>query len=158
MSAVGAPLIGLVVDKLGYRIYFIILSGFIFVSAHLTFAFIPLCDEETGPCRTAIVGMVLLGITYSIYVSSIWPSIFYVVPARTVGTAYGLTTAVQNAGLALIPLVVGPITEKTTYRGGYFWVNMTLGMIAILGILNAVWLFIWDKKYNHGRLNTVEHR
>ena len=57
------------------------------------FALIPMCPTE-DPCNTAIAPMILLGITYSIYVSSLWPSIFYVVPAKTVGTAYGLTTAV----------------------------------------------------------------
>lgn len=57
MSAIGAPLIGLIVDKLGYRIFFIILSGFIFLSAHLTFAFIPECEEGEG-CTTAIIGFV----------------------------------------------------------------------------------------------------
>ncbi|PCH98984.1 MAG: hypothetical protein COB85_00850 [Bacteroidetes bacterium] len=34
--------------------------------------------------------------------------------------------------------------------------NIALGGIAVLGILDGLWLYIWDKKYNRGRLNTVE--
>jgi hypothetical protein len=37
--------------------------------------------------------MILLGLGYSIYAAALWASIPYVVKARTVGTAFGITTA-----------------------------------------------------------------
>lgn len=47
------------------------------------------------------------------YAAAIWPAVVYVVKPNQVGTAYGLVTAVQNSGLALVPLAVGALTEVT---------------------------------------------
>ena len=62
--------------------------------------------------------LVLLGLCYSIYASALWPSVALVTEKRHHGTAYGIVTAVQNLGLAAIPLGVGklqPTTSCPTY-------------------------------------------
>jgi hypothetical protein len=53
--------------------------------------------------------LVLLGLCYSIYASALWPSVALVTEKRQHGTAYGIVTAVQNLGLAAIPLGVGAL-------------------------------------------------
>lgn len=54
-----------------------------------------------------LVGLISIGVGYSLYAAAIWPSIAYVVEKKCLGTAYGITTAIQNAGLAFVPLISG---------------------------------------------------
>ena len=51
---------------------------------------------------------------YSMMVSSLWPSVPYAVPSRLTGISFGLMTAMQNAGLATVPLIVGAILDANT--------------------------------------------
>ena len=65
----------------------------------------------------------LLGIGYALYASVMWASIPLVVEAKTLGTAYGLTHAFLNLGLAFAPLIVGTIADDTTAGHGYMWAS-----------------------------------
>lgn len=60
------------------------------------------------------VPLVLLGIGYSVYAAALWGCIPYTMPARLVGTAFGLCTAIQNIGMTLSPIFSSLCTEKTT--------------------------------------------
>jgi len=55
----------------------------------------------------------MVGIGYSIYAAAIWGSVPYVVNPESIGTAFGLTTAIQNIGLVIAPTLVGYIKDKT---------------------------------------------
>jgi MFS family permease len=101
--------------------------------------------------------MVLLGVGYSLYAAVMWASIPLVVKPEAVGTAFGVTTSVQNFGLAFAPMIIGEIQDTTTKGHGYFYVSFTqvsvfLFICGFLGVLNAVWLFFEDKR-NGGKLN-----
>lgn len=101
--------------------------------------------------------MVLLGVGYSLYAAVMWASIPLVVKPEAVGTAFGVTTAVQNFGLAFAPMIIGEIQVKTTHSHGYFYVSPTqvsvfLFVCGFLGVLNAIWLFFEDRR-NGGKLN-----
>ena len=39
--------------------------------------------------------------------SSLWPLLPYIIQPNMLGTAYGAMTAVQNAGLAVFPQIIG---------------------------------------------------
>lgn len=58
--------------------------------AHFITMFLPACDQ----CYSEVGPMVLVGIGYSIYAAALWGSIPYVVEAKTVGTAFGICTAI----------------------------------------------------------------
>lgn len=58
--------------------------------------------------------MILIGFGYSLYASVIWGSIPYTVEANTVGTAFGIVTAIQNIGLFVSPLVATAIINTTS--------------------------------------------
>jgi hypothetical protein len=45
------------------------------------------------------------------FAAALWPSVPYLVPEKSVGIAYGVVTAVQNAGLAGIPLIVSAVYD-----------------------------------------------
>lgn len=120
---------------------------------HLWFVLMPDCDE----CWYSVLPMLLLGIGYALYAAVMWASIPLVVKQEAVGTAFGVTTAVQNFGLAFAPMILGVIQDGTTKDHGYFYVTSTqvsvfLFLCGFLGVLNAVWLFFEDKK-SGGKLN-----
>lgn len=71
------------------------------------------------------------------------------------GTAYGLTTAVQNIGLTIGPLICAQLL-KTDKEQGYFWLMMYFSLLAIIGIFVNVWLYIDDIKNRKGILNAVD--
>ena len=102
ISAGLCPFLGLGIDKVGRRCVFIIGSSLILIAAFTTSLLLPACPG-TESCYYEVAPLVLCGIGYSVYASVIWGSIPYVVEPRTVGTAYGICTAVQNAGLAYAP-------------------------------------------------------
>ena len=66
----------------------------------------------------------LVGIGYSIYAAALWGSIPYVVEAKTVGTAFGICTAIQNIGLSVAPTVGSAIHDATpNIDFGFKWVS-----------------------------------
>lgn len=119
ISAILSPILGFGIDKVGRRALFVTLSSAVLIVAFVISALLP---SEPGS-RMEVIPLVLVGSAYSVYCSAIWGSIPYAVEPRTVGTAYGICTAVQNIGLVIAPTVVGVIKEKTADKDfGYFWV------------------------------------
>lgn len=51
---------------------------------------LPTCHE----CYTEIGPMIMIGIAYSVYAAVLWACVPYVVEPRTIGTAFGIVTAV----------------------------------------------------------------
>jgi len=86
-GAVSVPL-GMLVDYIGKRGYFIIGTILIFTIAHFTILLYPQCfdDEEYG----AVAGLMLIGVGYSGYANCITASIPLVVKKKVTGTAFGL--------------------------------------------------------------------
>ena len=113
---------------------------------------LPDCDG----CYSVIAPLVLCGIGYSIYAAALWGSIPYVVEPRTVGTAFGFCTAIQNAGMAIAPTIGGAIKDATAnIRHGYFWMSFFWVCLCIIGLGMNVVLYFEDIKHNGGVLNKV---
>lgn len=159
ISAFLAPIFGLVSDKIGHKVTFCIIATTTLAASHALFIIIP-ATNESNSSYLGVIPIVMLGLTYSVYVAALWPMVPLVVKPHVVGSAYGLCTAVQNIGLALGPLLVGAITfrkVKGDDRSGanndaYIWVNVALGIFAICGLLSSIGLMISDKVYYKGRL------
>jgi len=131
ISAVLSPFLGGVVDRIGQRSNLMLASAATLTAVHLFFALAPsascpgvqngVCFDSNGSHMSVdlpwyaqpAVGLVFQGIAYSVYAAAIWPAVVYVVKPNQVGTAYGLVTAVQNSGLAIVPLAVGALTKDT---------------------------------------------
>ena len=73
------------------------------LAAHLLLGFVPL---------TPWVGVIIIGISYSMLAASLWPMVNLLVESHQLGTAYGLMQSWQNLGLAVIAIAVGAIAEK----------------------------------------------
>jgi len=99
----------------------------------------------------------VIGIGYSIYASACWGSVPYVVPPNKVGTAFGLTTAIQNIGLVIAPTLVGYIKDKTrAIDHGFMYMNMFFVFINIIGFLLAVSLYYIDVYERNGILESTD--
>merc|ERR1712196_69268 len=101
ISAFMSPFLGSAVDRWGKNAVLLTISACVLMTVHLVLAFVP--ADNLNPA----VPLTFLGVSYSVYAAAIWPAVAYVIPARQLGTAYGLVTAVQNSGLALVPLAIG---------------------------------------------------
>eukprot|EP01006_Ploeotia_vitrea_P006478 TRINITY_DN13244_c0_g1_i1.p1 TRINITY_DN13244_c0_g1~~TRINITY_DN13244_c0_g1_i1.p1 ORF type:complete len:521 (+),score=265.98 TRINITY_DN13244_c0_g1_i1:51-1565(+) len=157
ISAAASPFLGGIVDKFGQRAILLTMSAAALMGAHLIMAF-----TMVNP----IVPLAILGVAYSVYAAAIWPSVAYVVQERFLGTAYGLITAVQNAGLASTPIIVGVILDaggevcKTRddcshKKAGYEYVEIFFSSIAFVGVCLGVLLNVVDAR-NGGVLNKAQ--
>jgi len=90
MSAFLTPLLGFMIDKIGKRALFIIISSLLAASACFWVAVTP---NYTSPSFIIVGPEILMGLAYSIYASALWSSIPYLVQPRTIGSAFGMTTA-----------------------------------------------------------------
>lgn len=94
--------------------------------------------------------LVLLGLCYSIYASALWPSVALITEKKSHGTAYGIVTAVQNLGLAAIPLGIGvlqPSSKCSTYDecvNAYTKVETLLVCFGIVGFIASLALNFAD--------------
>lgn len=93
ISAGLSPFLGLLIDKVGKRAMFITFSSlFVFVSCILTIILIE--QNYKTEHYTFLAPMIMMGFAYSIYAGALWSSIPYVVKANTIGSAFGLCTAI----------------------------------------------------------------
>ena len=97
-----SPFTGAVVDAAGYTGVWMLVAGIGFTLVHLIFIVV------TPP---AVVMMVAMGAVYSVLAASLWPAVPFVIAPTEVGFAYGLMNSIQNAGLAIYPLVSGAILD-----------------------------------------------
>ena len=82
MSAVLAPCLGFVIDRIGRNIAWVMFSCVMALIAHCLFIF-------QSSQILAYIAVVIIGIGYSTLASSLWPLIAMVVPLNRQGTAYG---------------------------------------------------------------------
>lgn len=150
MSAALSPILGIVIDKIGKRAIFITTSSFLVALACFTAA---LCPYTTEPNYICLLPLIIVGFGYSIYASALWSSIPYIVPARTIGSAFGLATSIQAIGLVIAPLIVGVLENRTPAR----FVNtfVFLGSLSLIGMILNIWLYYDDIKNRGGVLNNV---
>ena len=93
ISAGIAPFLGICVDKIGRRGVLVVISSLLVViSCALTGFLVSL--SFTTESYTCLIPLILLGLAYSVYASSLWPSIPLVVKPTMLGTAFGLVTSV----------------------------------------------------------------
>lgn len=103
-SAVASPFFGACIDAVGCNLVWVAVGVLMTAGVHICFAF-------TTVTPSPFLLMIVLGLSYSILASSLWPMIGLVVPQHKRGTAYGLVQSVQNLGLGLISLLTGLIVD-----------------------------------------------
>ncbi len=101
VSALFCPVFGALVDGAGRAVLWIILATSALAAIQLSFAL----WLDFSPT----VGVVGMGMCYSVCASALWPCISIVVEDKRLGMAYGLMTAFQNLGMALFPIIISPL-------------------------------------------------
>ena len=87
--------------------------------------------------------MILLGAAFVLVPAAMWPSIPLIVPKDKVGTAFGLTTMIQNIGLFLFPYLNGWLRDSThTYTAS----QIMFSCLGFVGLIFAFLLIKADKK------------
>lgn len=121
ISAVASPLLGYLVDRMGRNVFWVFMSICVTIVAHALLAF-----TYVNP----YVCMILIGLSYSMLASSLWPLIALVTPEYQLGTAYGIAQSVQNLGLAVVSMLAGIIVDRSGYMMleifflGWLWISL----------------------------------
>ena len=147
------PLFGGIYDKKGRGASIMILGAVILLMVHVIFT-IPFLNNWI----LAVVLMIVLGISFSLVPSAMWPSVAKIIPEKQLGTAYALIFWIQNIGLMGVPFAVGKVLDafcKIERPDGSIGYDYTLVMflfslLAALSILVAVALKREDKKKGYG--------
>ncbi|CAH2243989.1 jg18512 [Pararge aegeria aegeria] len=139
LSAALSPFFGILIDKTGRNVTWIILSIVTTIGSHSLLAF-----TFVNP----YVGVISLGISYSLLASGLWPLVAMVVPEHQMGTAYGICQAVQNLGLAVTIIFAGIIVDNY----GYFMLELFFLGCLFVSLIAAVLIYILDSA-SEGVLN-----
>jgi len=134
-TIIGTPIIGLFSDKVGRRATIMLLGTLLLIPVFLMMAYTNL---------TLYVPMAMLGVAFTLVPAIIWPSVAYLVPQRTLGTALGLMTMIQNMGMAGLNWVLGKANDvsraSATHPAGYLPMLKILTLLGIIGFVLALLL------------------
>jgi MFS family permease len=147
------PIFGGIYDKKGKGASIMILGAFLLLMVHVLFS-VPFLNNWI----LAVILMIVLGISFSLVPSAMWPSVAKIIPEKQLGTAYALIFWIQNIGLMGVPFLVGKVLErfcKIHTANGSIAYNYTLVMeifsfFALLSIFVAFALKKEDKKKGYG--------
>jgi MFS family permease len=127
-SMVFAPFAGRMVDRIGKRASLMIVGSAILVASHLVLG-LTYIDPR--------LPMIFLGAAFVLVPAAMWPSIPLLVAKEKVGTAFGLTTMIQNIGLALFPYLNGLLAHGTN---SYTSSQIMFAALGLAGLVFAILL------------------
>jgi len=148
------PIFGNYVDKKGRGASLMILGSLLLIFAHIALS---LFNVKI----LAYLGLLSLGIAFSLVPAAMWPSVAKIVPENRLGTAYASMFTVQNWGLGLFFWGIGAVLDLANknnleaIRAGQMTYNYTIPVF-ILVICGIVSIFLAyklkqaDKKQGYG--------
>jgi len=136
LSASLSPLFGIIVDKIGCRALITLFSSILLVFVHLSLA-----QLHSSP----VIPLIGQGLAYSSYAAAIWPSVPLAVEPKYVGTAFGAITSIQNAGLAIFPLIISFI-YNASHNQYIPQVEIFFVICALIGTVLAIILNVVDSR------------
>ena len=148
------PLFGGIYDAKGKGATIMLIGSVLLLIVHSVFS-VPMLNNSI----LAVVLIILLGVTFSLVPSAMWPSVPKIIPEKQLGTAYALIFWVQNWGLMGMPLLIGFVLEKhcrvMDESGNFSHYDYTIPMMifalaGLLAIFVAIWLKAEDKRKAYG--------
>lgn len=148
------PIFGSYVDRKGKGASLMILGSLLLIFAHISLS---LFDVKI----LAYLGLLSLGIAFSLVPAAMWPSVAKIVPEKRLGTAYASMFTVQNWGLGLFFWGIGALLDLVNkadleaIRAGEMSYNYTipifvLVLCGVVSIFLAYKLKAADKKQGYG--------
>ncbi len=98
------PIFGNIVDKKGKAASLMILGSLLLIFAHLSLS---IFDN----IYLGYMGLLSLGVAFSLVPAAMWPSVAKIVPENRLGTAYSTMFTVQNWGLAAFFWGIGAVLD-----------------------------------------------
>ena len=98
------PIFGRIVDKKGKAASLMILGSLLLIFAHITLSV--LNSRFLG-----YVGLLSLGVAFSLVPAAMWPSVAKIVAEKRLGTAYATMFTIQNYGLAAFFWGIGKVLD-----------------------------------------------
>ena len=140
-AVIATPLFGLLVDRIG-RHAILLVAG----SLLLPLSFLFLMSGNVS----LWISTALLGVSFALVPAVLWPSVTRHVAADQLGTAYGLMTMLQNAGLTLANVIVGYLNDSgnasAAHVQGYAPMLWFFGLLSLTGFLFAV--LLWQRDHS----------
>lgn len=99
------PIFGSIVDKKGKAASLMMLGSFLLIFAHVSLSIFNIK-------ALSYMGLLSLGIAFSLVPAAMWPSVAKIVPQQRLGTAYASMFTVQNWGLGLFFWGIGALLLK----------------------------------------------
>ena len=107
----------------------------------------------TGEMQWFCLGpLALMGVGHAVFTVVIWSCIPYTVPKHLVGTAFGVTTVVQNIGLTVSPFIAAACLDIDPDYG-WTWLMMFFCLLCVIGIVVIMWLYYNDINNKGGVLS-----
>jgi len=82
MSTIFLPIVGYIIDKIGFRVVILQLSSFLMVASFSLMLF-----------KFLLMPLVLIGMSYALFGAVVWPAVAYLVPRSQLGTGMGILTS-----------------------------------------------------------------
>eukprot|EP01016_Furgasonia_blochmanni_P025007 TRINITY_DN26998_c0_g1_i1.p1 TRINITY_DN26998_c0_g1~~TRINITY_DN26998_c0_g1_i1.p1 ORF type:complete len:560 (-),score=183.62 TRINITY_DN26998_c0_g1_i1:466-2052(-) len=145
ISMILGPFVGWVVDRFGKRVSMMFASFFLLVISHSMLAFLP--NYENGN-SIVVLPMVLFGVFYTVFCAAIWPAFPLVIDIKYVSRAFGLVASLVFVVFGTMPMLAGVIHDSTEddYRHGYFWVEILMLGLSVLGMILTAGLYVVDRR------------
>ncbi len=147
------PLFGSIYDRIGKGATLMIIGSIMLTFVHACFA-LPILPYWWF----AVIIMLVLGVSFSLVPSAMWPSVPKIIPQKQLGTAYSMIFYIQNIGLMCVPMLIGWVIDtyaKITLPTGEVTYDYTIPMsiftlFGILAILIALLLKAVNKSEGYG--------
>jgi len=148
-----SPLMGSIIDMVGKRVIFIFVAVFLALLSQFFFVVLP--DATTNaPNYHVIFGFIGLGLFYSMFSTTIFPSIPLIIKPQNIGTALGIMTCLAALAQAGYTELIGWVHDTTiTVHFGYFWTQIIHCFVFLTICVFVFFAYFEDIRNNNGILN-----
>ena len=134
------PVFGLILDRTGRNARLLAAGALLLPLSFLVLATLP---------GSAGLSTALLGVSFSFLPAVLWPTVVRYSPPEHLGTAYGLMTTMQNAGLFGANIIAGYLNDTSgasaANPGGYAPMLWFFGLLSLAAFLCTLALLLLDR-------------
>ncbi|MDE6440940.1 MAG: MFS transporter, partial [Bacteroidales bacterium] len=102
------------------------------------------------------LGIILLGISFSLVPAALWPSVPKLVDNRLLGSAYAVIFWIQNIGLYAFPMIIGSVLKNSNpgvddpLKYNYQAPMIVFASLGVLALILGFWLKMEDRRKHYG--------